>query len=451
MSTLPISQQASLSGWGGYPSSKTDLFRPERMSDLPESLGQNRTIIPRGLGRSYGDASLNAQGLTVLMERLDRMLHFNASTGVLTCEAGVTIEDILRVFLPRGFMLPVTPGTQYVTVGGCLACDVHGKNHHEAGTFSQHILGFQILTAKRELVHCSRTENSELFWATAGGMGLTGLITDLQIKLKPVSSSFVSVDYQKARDLDEALTLFAESDESYEYSVAWIDCLARGRRSGRSVLMRGNDLVEEDSSPEKGKDGRRISVPFYLPSGLLNRFTVSLFNAVYYRIAPKKKFGSKVPVQSFFYPLDSVLNWNRIYGRKGFAQYQFVVPKETGPKALKAILEKVSEAGQASFLAVLKAMGPKADDHLLSFPREGFTLAIDIPWRGRSSTELLWSLDQVVLDHGGRVYLAKDSNLSRRTFEIMYPEAERWLQVKGKVDPNNLFRSDLSDRLGLTE
>lgn len=451
MSQLPVANGVVQSGWGRFPSAQTDLYRPERRSSFLEVLAREQTLIPRGLGRSYGDAAHNGEGATVLMERLNRMLSFDPASRILECEPGVTIQDVLEVFLPRGLGPPVTPGTMYVTLGGCLACDVHGKNHHHSGSFSRHLVDFELLLPDGSLVTCSRKENPDLFWATIGGMGLTGIVTGLRIRLKSVPSQYVVVDYDKARDLDEALALFEASDDTYEYSVAWIDCLARGSRAGRSVLIRGNDAGPEHlgSRPRQPRGRPTVRVPMNMPSGLLNRYSVRWFNALYYGKAPRTARNRVEPFQKFFYPLDSVRDWNRIYGTSGFVQYQFVVPRAAARAALQAVLSRISKAGQASFLAVLKAMGAEEPDQLLSFPREGYTLAVDIPWKAGRTERLLAELDRIVIDHGGRVYLAKDARLSPEAFRSMYPRMDSWREIKRRVDPDNKLRSDLAERVGL--
>jgi decaprenylphospho-beta-D-ribofuranose 2-oxidase len=451
MTESGVVRGAPTSGWGRYPVATTDLVRPERMSTLHGLLEGNRTLIPRGMGRCYGDAAQNGDGATVLMGRLNRMLAFDADSGVLDAEAGVTIQDLLDVFLPRGFAPPVTPGTRFVTLGGCLACDVHGKNHHKSGSFSRHVLDFTLLLPDHTTTVCSRTEDPELFWATVGGMGLTGIVTSLRLRLKPVATSYLSVDVEKARSLTEALDLFRASDESYEYSVAWIDCLAGGEGAGRSVLMRGNDAAEGAVAGRRPRHprGGGPAVPFDAPSGLLNRLSVGLFNEIYYRKAPRKATARIQSYDTFFYPLDGIRNWNRIYGRRGFVQYQFVVPPDGAESALRTVLDRIARAGEASFLAVLKSMGPAEDGQMLSFPRRGYTLAVDIPWRGTPTAGLLDELDVIVVAHGGRVYLAKDARMTRETFRAMYPGAEAWSEIKRRVDPAGRFRSDLAVRLGL--
>jgi decaprenylphospho-beta-D-ribofuranose 2-oxidase len=445
---------ARLSGWGRVPTVATNLARPEQIKGLAELVCGQKHLIARGLGRSYGDAAISSEGVTLLIERLNRLLAFDPASGELRCESGVTIEDLLNHFLPRGFFPPVTPGTKYVTIGGALAADVHGKSHHKDGSFSRHVNWFNLLLASGETVRCSRQERPELFWATLGGMGLTGIITDVSLQMKPVESGYVSVDYEKAPNLDAALERFENSDEQYTHSVAWIDCLTRGASLGRSVLMRGNWARESDLPPRLAagplnlKASARMGVPFDAPGFLLNPLSVKVFNAVFYH---RHRTGRNilVPYEPFFYPLDKIRNWNRLYGKRGFLQYQCVLPYKGGREGLIRILELLSSEGHASFLAVLKRFGEAEGGQLLSFPRPGYTLAVDLPRDGERQDRLLENLDRVVLEGGGRVYLAKDARLSAETFQGMYPEARRWLEIKRRIDPERRFTSALSNRLGL--
>lgn len=443
-----------VSGWGGYPRTETSLFRPDRVPALDSLLGSaGPSLIARGSGASYGDAAVNGAGGTVLTERLNRFLAFDPDTGVLSCEAGVTIEDLLRHLLPRGMFPPVTPGTKYVTLGGCVACDVHGKNHHRSGSIADHLIDFDLFTAAGTLVRCSREAQPDLFWATVGGMGLTGIITELRLRLAPVESPYLAVDYDRAENLDAALRLF-DDDQRYTYSVAWLDCLARGRSLGRGVLMRANPLGAAAAAARglpAGRWGiaRRLTVPFGLPAALLNPVTVGAFNSLYFHGHPARSREVPVHYDTYFYPLDRLRRWNRLYGRRGFFQYQCVVPSEAGREALVSLLEAVSRNRRASFLAVVKRFGAADPAQLLSFPRPGYTLSLDIPRDGAGVFPFLDALDDTVVRSGGRVYLAKDARLSCDRFRAMYPEAEAWLEVKRRVDPENRFRSDLAGRLGL--
>lgn len=439
-----------LSGWGRYPVGISEVHRPERLGELKVPLHSSESSIARGLGRSYGDASFNSSGCTVLTERLNRFLGFDPSTGALECEAGVTIGEILEHFIPRGFLPPVIPGTKFVTVGGALACDIHGKNHHKDGSFGRHVIDFSLLTADGELVRCSRDENVELFQATVGGMGLTGIVTHLRLRLIPIQDPRVVVDYDRAEDLDRALELFHESDERYKYSVAWVDCVGGSkRRPGRSVLMRGNPATGSDAAALRPEKRRAVSVPGTVPSFLLNRGSIRGFNALYYQKHPRQARNVLCGYESFFFPLDGIRNWNRLYGKNGFLQYQVVLPYDGGRDGLAKMLELLRKSGPGGFLAVLKRFGPGDPELPLSFPMPGYTLAVDIPRRGSAVLDLLRQLDRIVIDRGGRIYLAKDARTSPEAVRAMYPNLERWLEIKSRFDPANRLASDLARRLKL--
>ncbi|MGH7134629.1 MAG: FAD-binding protein [Pirellulales bacterium] len=445
-------KQQLLAGWGNLAAESARVFRPERVSELRRTItASGDSLISRGLGRSYGDAAVHAEGV-ISHVRLNRFLGFDEAEGIVECEAGVTFDELIRIGLPRGFFPAVTPGTKYVTVGGAIAADVHGKNHHVDGSFADCLIDFRLLTASGGLLHCSRTENPQAFWATLGGMGLTGAIVDARLRLRPVHSAYLTVDYRRTADLDESLEVFAAGDAGYGYSVAWIDCLARGGSLGRSVLMRGNHTPASDlpslANPLAVAPRRRKKVPCFLPGFVLNSWTVRAFNAAYYHRHGDRR--AVVDYDSFFYPLDAVDHCNRIYGRRGFFQYQAAFPHETSRAGLVALLESIAASRQASFLAVLKTFGP-ANEGLLSFPIAGSTLAVDLPNTGPAVKDLLGRLDRIVLDHGGRVYLAKDVRLSRSTFEAMYPRADEFRRVKAELDPDGRFNSTLARRLGLSQ
>ena len=445
----------SLSGWGRFPVEQCKVYRPESGRQLAATLeaGAQPSFISYGLGRSYGDAPLNSQGGVILHTRLNRFLAFDAQAGVLECEAGVSLAEIIRYFLPRGFFLPVTPGTKFVTVGGAIAADVHGKNHHQDGTFGNFVLDFKLLTSNGEKLSCSPNNNPEVFWATLGGMGLTGIILSARIKLRPVTSAWVLVDYQKAANLEDALERMTESDVRYQYSVAWIDCLATGRHMGRAVLMRGNhasanELPAKTRRPLAEPFHARWTVPFNFPSLALNSITVGTFNSLYYGIH-RNSVRQLVDFEKFFYPLDAINHWNRLYGRRGFVQYQVALPLEGGLEGLRELLRRLARSRRASFLAVLKRFG-KSDPGLLSFPIEGYTLALDLPVAS-GLIHLLHELDRMVLNYGGKVYLAKDAVMTSRTFAAMYPKLEEFRAIKRKLDPRGLLSSSQARRLGIVE
>jgi len=441
-----------LSGWGRYPVEECHVYRPEKRRALPAILesGLEQSYIPRGLGRSYGDAAINRDQGVIDYSRLNRMLSFDPDTGVLECEAGVSFAEILEAFVPRGFFLPVLTGTKFVTVGGAIANDVHGKNHHVDGTFGNFVESFTLMTATGEILTCSPDSSSEVFWATIGGIGLTGIILSARIRLRRIESAYVLVDYLRAANIDAALSAIAASDAQYQYSVAWVDCLAKGASLGRSVLMRGNH-AGRDEIPSSFGDPLRVqpkwtkTVPFDLPGFVLNPLTIRAFNTMYYGIH-RDSVRTPIDYDSYFCPLDSIHHWNRMYGRRGFVQYQATFPLSDG-KGLIDLLERISRSSRASFLAVLKRMGP-AGKGLLSYPCEGYTITLDIPMRG-DLIAFLHELDRHVLDHGGRLYCAKDAAALPETFAEMYPGIEAFRQVKGRLDPYNRFSSSMARRLGL--
>jgi FAD/FMN-containing dehydrogenase len=444
-----------LSGWGRYPVETCRVFRPEKRSAIAEILsdGSSVSYIARGLGRSYGDAALNRDGGVVSMVRLNRFLSFDSETGVLDCEAGISFEEIIRTFLPRGYFLPVTPGTKFVTLGGAIASDVHGKNHHRVGTISRFILGLRLLTSGGEILTCSPEENADVFWATVGGIGLTGLILSARIRLQPVETSYVLVDYKKVPNVEEALVAMDASDHLYEYSVAWIDCLATGSALGRSVLMRGNparrdDLPSRLDPPLSIPRGRRWAVPLDFPSWVLNGVTVRAFNAAFYNKHTDRS-GHPVDYDSYFYPLDSIRKWNRMYGRRGFVQYQVVIPHSSSRAGLIDLLERFSASGRVSFLAVLKRFGSQ-NRAPLSFPLDGYTLSLDLPVQ-EGLGGFLRQMDHVVLRYGGRLYLAKDAVMTAESFAAMYPDLEKFLRTREQLDPEHRLSSSLARRVGIVK
>jgi len=443
-----------MAGWGNFPKETCYVYRPETAGDLKQLLAdQNSSYIAYGLGRSYGDTPLNKEAGIVLFDKFKHMLSFDEKTGILNCEAGVSLNEIIRLFLPRGYFPGVTPGTKFVTIGGAIANDVHGKNHHIDGCFSEYVLGFDLLLASGEVIACSRTENPEAFWATIGGIGLTGMILRATIQLIPVKTSYIQATYEKASNLDEAFRLFQENDASYKYSVAWIDCLSTGDSLGKSILMRGRHAEPEElpaniTEPFKPDKASNLKMPVNAPSFALNYWSISAFNKLYY--ASYKNETKIVDSTSFFHPLDAIGDWNKMYGKNGFIQYQAVFPKANDPKAgIRKLLERLSAEKCSSFLAVLKSSGQE-NNGLLSFPMEGYTLALDIPIKHDSLFAFLKELDEIVLAYGGRVYLAKDATIDPETFKVMYPRWEAFSKVKAELDPNGLFSSSMSRRIGLT-
>ena len=441
-----------LSGWGRYPVLDCRLEHLREHESLPDLLDRNDTLIARGNGRSYGDAALNRE-LTLSMLAMNRMQAFDTQTGLLTCEAGVLLADILDVFVPRGWFPPVVPGTKFVTVGGMIAADVHGKNHHQDGSFGAHVESLLLVTANGETRTCSRTENADLFRATLGGMGLTGIILSASFRLKPIETAFVLEETLAAGDLSETMALFEKSAD-WPYSVAWIDCLARGAKQGRSLLMRGRFMecsalpARLGADPLRPAAGRQLTVPVDAPSMLLNRHTISVFNEWYYRRGAKLSRPQLVHFDRFFFPLDRLRAWNRLYGRRGFVQYQCVLPTRESPIGIRALLDRISTARHASFLAVLKLFGPVGEG-LLSFPMEGYTLTLDFPMH-TGTPALLVALDEITHRHGGRVYLAKDACSTPARLRQGYPQrtafGRRRTEAAGLVPK---FASMLSRRLAL--
>jgi FAD/FMN-containing dehydrogenase len=442
-----------LRNWGNFPSveAREHIVGPSSAAAL---LRAEDSLIARGLGRSYGDASLNRQVLSTLS--WNRFLDFDAQTGVVVCEAGVSFRDLIDVFLPRGFFPPVTPGTKYVTVGGAIAADVHGKNHHGEGSFGRYLTEVQLLLPSGEVVTCSRDQRHDLFRASLGGMGLTGVILAAGFRMKPVTSAYIVQQTTCCPDLDAVLRAFEDARQA-TYSVAWLDGLARGRHLGRSVLFRGEHASPTDLSPRHRQNPfviphkRPWSMPVFLPGFTLNRFSIGLFNQLYYTRAKLGRQQTVVDYDRFFYPLDHIQNWNRMYGRRGFAQYQFVLPLSAGPDALRDLLQRIAASGQGSFLSVLKLFGPgEADGGLLSFPREGYTLAMDFPINPQT-LELMDRLDERVIHYGGRVYLAKDSRMRAEVFRAGYDQAARFTSQKQALDPEGKLASLLSERLEVSK
>jgi len=449
---------ASVGGWGRLEAVRCGVCRPSSCGEVVEVLRSDglAPITPRGLGRSYGDASYDGRGVVLDSRGLDRYVAFDETTGLLRCEAGVSFAAIVRTFVPRGWFLATTPGTQFVTVGGAIAADIHGKNHHRVGSFGEHVVEFTLLLASGELVRCSRDENAELFFATLGGMGLTGFVVDATIRLRRIVTAYVTVDYRRSRCLDDSLEAFEQGDESYEHSVAWVDCLAAGKSLGRGVVMRANhatvtDLPTRASAAPLVLPARRPwSVPYAPPVSPLRPWTIRLFNEAFYAAHPDHR--AVVDIGRFFYPLDAVRGWNRLYGPRGFIQYQAFFPRDTSIQGLRELLSCVSSAGVASFLAVMKSCGP-ADGGLLSYLEPGHTLALDIPWHRSDAhmRELCGAFDDILLRHGGRIYLAKDALATAETFRRMYPRLDEFQRVRKRVDPGGRFSSALGRRLGIVD
>lgn len=430
-----------LHGWGRYPRLDAQVALPLSATQCVATLASSAPLIAHGLGRSYGDSALAAQVLGT--RYLDHFAAFDATTGVLTCAGGVSLDTILRTFVPRGWFLPVTPGSRFVTVGGAIASDVHGKNHHGAGTFCAHVQRLELLLGNGERVNASPTERAELFHATCGGMGLTGIILSVTLQLKPIVASSILQTTVKAANLEAILEAF-EAHAASTYSVAWIDCLARGKALGRALLMLGEHATD---GPLTVQTKPPTPVPFDLPAALLNRASVQAFNSLYYSRIRQKVSQQRMAFEPFFYPLDALGQWNRLYGKPGFVQYQFVLPQATGVVGLREVLERIAESGRGSFLAVLKVFGP-ANANYLSFPQAGYTLALDFKAEA-AVFELLDALDAIVLQYGGRLYLAKDARMSAATFKASYPNWQAFEEVRARWHAHGKFASAQSLRLGL--
>ncbi|HET8990709.1 MAG TPA: FAD-binding oxidoreductase [Acidimicrobiales bacterium] len=432
-----------LSGWGRTPAANASVVAPSSEDELAELLARG-PLCARGLGRSYGDAAQLAGGTVVDLTGLDEIGPIDES-GAVTLGAGASIDDLLALSLPQGWFVPVTPGTRQVTMGGALAADVHGKNHHRDGSFATHVESLRLVTPQG-VFDLSTEVDPDLFWATAGGMGLTGIVTRVRLRLLRVESDVVLVDTDRFDDLDAVMAAMVEGDERYRYSVAWVDCTARGARTGRAVLTRGDHAPAGARAPRAPRPGR-LGVPIVAPSGLLNPLSVRAFNEAWFRRAPRHAREVPHSLGSFFHPLDGVADWNRLYGPRGFVQYQFVVPDAAG-ETVRLAVERLARSGLVSFLAVLKRFGP-GDPAPLSFPMAGWTLALDLPVGAASLPEELDALDELVIGAGGRVYLAKDARLAPATVAAMYPRLEEWRAVRERVDPDGVLVSDLARRLHL--
>jgi len=431
----------TLSSWGNYPHVNNEVYTFDSKPVLKEVIDHHEALIPYGNGRSYGDSALSKN--IIHAKPYDYFIDFNETSGLLHLQAGVLLSDIINVFVPRGWFLKIAPGTKLITVGGAIASDVHGKNHHIAGCFSECVTMFKLMVPSGEVVTCSKTENTELFKATCGGMGLTGVILEAIISLKQIKSKHIDQATIKTNNLKETFAAF-ETYKEKPYSVAWIDCLASGSDIGKCLLMVGDfsDDGQLDYKPKKN-----INVPFMFPSFVLNAFTVKMFNWFYYRKVKKTITNQKVGLDTFFFPLDFVDHWNRIYGKTGFVQYQFILPKETSLEGLGRILKEISESRRGSFLAVLKLYGPENENYL-SFPIEGYSLALDFKIDA-GLFDFLNKLDEIVLQLQGRIYLAKDSRVSKTVFEQGYQHVEAFRELRKQYQMNEKFNSTQSRRIGI--
>lgn len=431
----------SLNSWGMYPKIENRVFKFSSEKSLESIIKENESLIAYGNGRSYGDSALSKNIIEV--KPYNYFMAFDENSGLLHVQAGVLLSEILESFVPRGWFLKVTPGTKLITIGGAIASDVHGKNHHVEGCFSECVESFKIMLADGEVVECSKDQRADLFNATCGGMGLTGVIVEAKIYLKKINSKYISQTTIKTKNLKETFDAFEEYSSS-PYSVAWIDCLAKDNEIGKCLLMVGDFKDDGDLSYQKKS---KISIPFNFPSFALNNYTVRAFNWLYYGKVRQRITTQKVDIDTFFYPLDAIENWNRIYGKGGFTQYQCILPKEMSYEGLKEVLRTISDSGKGSFLAVLKLYG-KENENYLSFPIEGYSLALDFKIED-GLFELLEELDKIVLKYKGRIYLTKDVNVKKETFEQGYPHIEKFRAFRKENKMDEKFQSLQSKRVGV--
>jgi decaprenylphospho-beta-D-ribofuranose 2-oxidase len=440
----PDGRLRELSGWGQHPVVRAVERRSE---DLPEITRD--AILTRGLGRAYGDASLPPEGAAAHVAAsplADRLLAFDPETGVLRAEAGLSLEHLNELFLPRGWAPPVSPGTAYVTLGGMVASDVHGKNHHQAGTFGEYVREIRMRVADGRILDVSKQHEPELFLATLGGMGLTGHILEVEFQMTRVTSPWIWYESERLGSIEELLPRLVEAGREWPSTVAWLDCTARGRALGRGVLMRGRWASSAEAPAEKPPRPPSLMLPCRIPSGLVNRHTLRLMNTFWYRKHPaQRQVGLGTP-DWWFYPLDFVASWHRIYGSRGFTQYQCVIPADVA--VYRDFLTRFQRGGGSSFVTVLKDCGAQGSG-MLSFPQPGVSLALDIPIQGEKTRRLVSELNEFVVGHGGRIYLAKDAFTSPEHFRSMYPRLDEWLAVRGKWDPQGRLSSTQSRRLGL--
>ncbi|GAA5034680.1 FAD-linked oxidase [Marivirga lumbricoides] len=437
----------NISNWNNFPTAETTehslIYKDDALITIEQT---SKNLIARGNGRCYGDASLAEHVISTL--KYNQIVFYDAKNGIIECESGILFKDLLDFLVPRGWFLPVTPGTKYITLGGAVASDVHGKNHHKEGSFSQHILSLSIMLENGNILEVNDANHSDLFHASMGGMGLTGLILSVKFKLKKIETAYITQQQIKTKNLDHTIDLFTEFKDS-TYSMAWIDCLKNSTKQGRSIIFTGEHSAISELSKKKQqeplsfKKKKKITIPFNLPPFVLSQLSVKAFNELYY-LAHPTKYNQIIDYESFFYPLDGLLEWNKMYGKRGFIQYQFVIPASDNAVGLKDILDRINKKGWGSFLAVLKMFGPQ--ESLISFPMEGLTLALDFPLK-KGLFEFLDELDEVVEAHGGRVYLSKDARMKKGIFTAGYKNHRKFIEIIEKYNPHRKFNSYLSTRI----
>ncbi|MGE4514272.1 FAD binding domain-containing protein [Chryseobacterium taeanense] len=430
-----------VTNWGNYPIVEKEMRSDDSFRKIKDFVLNNNEVIARGNGRCYGDASLGEHIFST--KKLNKFISFDRLNGIIECESGVLLSDVLEITVPQGYFLYVTPGTKFISVGGAIASDVHGKNHHMEGCFSEYVVEFKLMIENGDIITCSREENQDKFWATIGGMGLTGIILTAKFRLKNIQTAYIRQESIKAENLDEIFSLFEES-ENWTYTVAWIDCLQKGKNIGRSILMRGEHAFQQElpqhlkEKPLRLKKKFEPTVPFYFPGFVLNALTVKIFNFFYFKKQSKKEVTNIIDYETFFYPLDFVKDWNKIYGKSGFIQYQMMIPKQTGKEGMKKILETIANSGNGSFLAVLKLYGKENPQAYNSFPFEGYSLALDFKVNSKLK-KLIDQLDDIVEEYNGRIYLTKDSmSRSSLTNYLKNVQSSKFVSLQHKRIINNI-------------
>lgn len=448
MNPMPATKKELLSGWGNCPVAACQSYRPEKRRDLQATVREPGPLLARGLGRSYGDAAVQPHG-TIRTERLDHIIEFDNVSGIVRAQAGVTLADLMDIVVPKGWFPPVLPGTRHVTLGGAFACNVHGKNHWREGDFAEHVQSIRLMLASGDTVECSATEHPELFRATAGGMGMTGIIEEVTLKLKPIASASLRTTSYRVNSIDDMIAAFEHYRNKSDYMVGWIDHLVKKGQIGRGIFEAANHIsTDDDGAPLRSFTAlkTKFSVPFFMPSLLLNRYTMGLYNKLRFKNTSEQRKHEIVDFNGFFHPLDSIGNWNKLYGKRGFFQYQCLIP-ETPDIAAKvtSFMNAIHKQKCFSFLAVIKyhrdGIGP------MTFPKAGYSIALDFP-NTRRVRALIPQLNRWIAEQGGRVYLAKDALLAPELFAAMYGEASsEWRELIHDIDPGNKFTSLMSDRL----